>query len=259
MKILRRMNQSNKEIHEFAFYADITKNVVLLKELDIFELTNKELYHRIIKILRLDVDDIFILFDSKVHIQCTINAISKDKIILKIDKILKNKKLAPDICWLLPLLKKEAFEDCLYTLTEMGAQEIQPFITRKSQQIASYLESDRVKNIMITAAEQSKQFILPHIRNVMPLDQIFKSVEIQNAGSKIFFDPHGLAFFDIIEILKKENPQKIICAIGPEGDLTESEKQLFRDNNFQFYKLTETVLRAKQAVVVATGVLRSLL
>lgn len=253
------MKHTNTEIHEFSIYSELVKNAVSLKALDIFEISNKEFYHRVIKILRLDVNDKIILFNSRFHIKCIIHKISKDGLELKIQKIFENRSLKPEIFWMLPLLKKEAFEDCLYTLTEMGAQEIQPIITRKSQQLAPYLESDRVKNIMITAAEQSKQFILPNVRNPETLDKIFKSLEETAKGSKIFFDPNGLNSSDIVENLKKEKSTKIICAIGPEGDLTETEKQLFKDNNFQFCKLTETVLRAKQAVVVATGILRSLL
>jgi len=253
------MKQSNTESHEFAFYTDITRNVALLKEQAIFEVPNKELYHRIIKVLRLRVNDSIILFNSTLNIRCAIHTINKDKFSLRVEQILHNKALTPQICWILPLLKKEAFEDCLYTLTEMGIQEIQPVITRKSQQIAPYLESDRANNIMITAAEQSKQFILPKIHNVEPLDKIFQSLELEEPGSKIFFDPEGLPFFDVVTNLKQTNTTKIICAIGPEGDLTESEKQLFKSYNFQFCKLTETVLRAKQAVSVASGIVRALL
>jgi len=253
------MTLSNSESHEFAFYTDITRNVSLLKKLDTFEVPNKELYHRIIKVLRLRVDDAIILFNSTLNIRCTIHTIGKDKFSLRVEEILHNKRLTPQICWLVPLLKKEAFEDCLYTLTEMGIQEIQPVITRKSNQTAPYLESDRAKNIMITAAEQSKQFILPQIHTVEPLEKIVKSLELEDVGSKIFFDPTGLPFFDVITNLKQTNAAKIICAIGPEGDLTESEKQLFKANNFQFCKLTETVLRAKQAVAVASGIVRAML
>lgn len=256
MKTLK-MKQSNKEIHEFAFYTDITRNVSLLKERDTFEVCNSELYHRIIKVLRLRADDVIVLFNSTLNIRCTIHAIYKDKFTLKVEQINNNKGLKPYICWILPLLKKEAFEDCLYTLTEMGIQEIQPVITRKSQQVASYLESGRAQNIMVTAAEQSKQFILPHLHNALPIDKVLN--QTLDAGPKLFFDPAGLKFFDVINNLKQDNANKITCAIGPEGDLTASEKQLFKDKNFQFCKLTETVLRAKQAVSVASGVLRTLL
>jgi len=47
--------------------------------------------------------------------------------------------------------------------------------------------------------------------------------------------------------------------IGPEGDLTAQEKELLKERGVQFLRLTPTILRAQQAVVVAMGIFRSLL
>jgi len=253
------MKETNRENHEFAIYTEITNNIAILQTLDTLEISNKELYNRIIKVLRIRIEDSIIFFNETFNVRCLISSINKDRFSIKVKQICRNKKLLPTMFWLLPLLKKEAFEDCLYTLTEMGAQEIQPIITSKSQQIASYLESYRLKNIMITAAEQSKQFILPHILNVQPLEKALEMMKLKTVKSKFFFDPVGSHISNVIKNLNQKESISFICAIGPEGDLTRAEKQLLKDYNFEFIKLTETVLRAKQAVAVATGIFRSLL
>ena len=43
--------------------------------------------------------------------------------------------------------------------------------------------------------------------------------------------------------------------IGPEGDLTMQEKDLLKERDVQFLRLTPTVLRAQQAVAVSMGIL----
>ena len=45
--------------------------------------------------------------------------------------------------------------------------------------------------------------------------------------------------------------------VGPEGDLTQEEKDYLKQQGFVFCRLTPTVLRARQAVALGLGILRS--
>jgi len=45
---------------------------------------------------------------------------------------------------------------------------------------------------------------------------------------------------------------------GPEGGLTKQEEDLLKENDFEFYVLTPTVLRSVEAVAVGLGSVRSI-
>ncbi len=127
---------------------------------------------------------------------------------------------------MLPLLKREAFESALYTLCEMGATSIQPLITQKSR----------------TNWDSEKDFarVLTTMRAA--------------AGTKIFFDPAGMPLKQMLS-LPMTGP--LYGCVGPEGGLTPEEKEHLKALGFVFCRLTPTVLRARQAVAVGLGILRS--
>ncbi len=76
---------------------------------------------------------------------------------------------------------------------------------------------------------------------------------------KIYFDPTGESLSDIIARVKKISPTSIIVMVGPEGDLTDQEKEQLRQEKFLFCALTPTVLRSSQAIALGSGIIRSTL
>jgi RsmE family RNA methyltransferase len=50
-----------------------------------------------------------------------------------------------------------------------------------------------------------------------------------------------------------------VLFVGPEGDLTDQEKVLLKQNGFIFCALTPTILRACEAIALGAGVVRSIL
>lgn len=213
-----------------------------------------QLIHRIYSILRLKENERVILFNETHYALVLLKKISPRELILYFEEIQPHVSLDPSVTWWLPLLKKEAFEQALYTLTEMGAQSIIPIRTQKSShKWGTSKEYDRARAIMIAAAEQSKQFLIPKLEPVQELLQCKADSEV-----KVFFDASGKPF---IQSLKEQNisTQSIIACSGPEGDLTTDEKNYLKMQGFVFCKLTKTVLRAQQAVALGLGILRTVL
>ncbi len=245
------------DTHEFAFYTDSLRTIDTEFRLEIFPLEDTEVIHRIVHVLRLEKGTSIILFDAQYHMRATIATIDRRSITLRVEKIDTNKPLNPEIHWLLPLLKRDAFEEALYSLTELGATSIQPLLTQKTTRFWSgEKESVRSQKIISAAAEQSKQFSLPHLEPIISLELwLLKSQKPQT--TKIFFDPAGKHLKEIVALCEKQHA--LIACAGPEGDLTYEEKRLLEDQGFLFCALTPTVLRAQQAVAVGLGALRSLL
>ncbi len=245
--------------HQFAFYTEyvslLHKNAahssVLLQDLD--------LVHRIATILRLEKGEEVVLFDAHHHCPATITVIDpRRSILVDLHEINENKRLSPTVEWLLPLLKREAFEESLYTLAELGATSIQPVFTHKTNRFWSEKDEVRCKKILIAAAEQSKQYALPQIQPILPLD-----IWLMKAQSpltiKIFFDPQGIRLRETFALIEHQKLHHIIALAGPEGDLTYEEKLMVTDQGFIFCALTPTVLRAQQAIAVGLGAMRSML
>lgn len=249
-------------IHEFSFFAPFVENIVKYKSnIDSHEINDIELAHRLGNVLRLEKGNLVTFFDTNFYIKTTIlNINPKKSISFEVLNIEKNQILEPNITWILPILKREAFEEALYSLTALGVQKIQPIYSQKTQKlIANEKDQTRYKKIIISAAEQSKQFILPQLFPAIPFEIYTKQINIKNDNQKIFFDYNGESFFPIISHLKQEKTKDLIIISGPEGDFTNNEKNILSQLDFKFCALTKTILRAEQAVSIGCGIIRSLL
>lgn len=259
-KKVHKVMKAYDTTHQFAFYSNSVKDICCQPRVDVYHITESELVYRLTSVLRIERGDRIILFDSSHHISATIvQADAKKSVAIQIHEIAANKQLTPTIQWLLPLLKREAFEEALYTLTELGVQSIQPLLTQKTIRFfGGDREISRCQKILKAAAEQSKQFILPLLQPIIPLD-IWLMKSVPPSTTKIFFDPSGLPLKEVLGLIERQKSAEIIACAGPEGDLTYEEKLKLNDQGFIFCALTPTILRAQQAVAVGLGSLRSLL
>jgi 16S rRNA (uracil1498-N3)-methyltransferase len=201
---------------------------------------------RFTNVLRLRPGDDLILFDEQNNAHAVLESASKKEASFSIQDSTANKQIEPAIRIALPLLKKDAFAEAIYNITELGGTEIQLLDTEKAQRSwGGDKEMERLKRITIAAAEQSKNFAMPTILPPISLEQL-----LQQEGSFLFCDVHGKSISELVQI----GPTTII--IGPEGDLSDSEKDLLNKHNVEFYRLTPTILRSVQAVTLALGYLR---
>lgn len=237
--------------HEFALYVSDFPSVELKKGV-VVEFHEPEFVHRVSRVLRLDVDDNVILFNAAYHLSVVIKKISKNGILVELESVGHNKVFKPYITLLLPLLKREALEQAIYSAVELGVNKIQLLITEKVQRHWQPKELDRLKHIMIAAAEQSKCFAIPQMVEPILL------VDLPLSGRIIFFDPEGEALADVLtKNIGQGSADSFTVIIGPEGDLTESEKFYLQKQQALFVRLTPTILRAQQAVALGVGILRS--
>lgn len=217
----------------------------------VINLQHEALVHRISKVLRLEVEDVLVLFDQHQHAQVIIQKINKKEISILIESVQLNVVHKPDVTVLLPLLKKDALEESVYVLCELGINKIQLIVTQKSrQQLMNPKEFERLSSIIIAAAEQSKNYAMLQLLPVMPLSVALK---VSSNACKLVLDPVGVSFFSLKP--KLEN-QSVVLLVGPEGGLTDQEVQTVQQYNFQTCALTPTILKAVQAVTLGAGMLR---
>ena len=240
--------QKERDQHTFAlFYNDLydTKDLCI---------TDQELIHRISRVLRLQKDDTFIIFNGKIQADAIIQSIDKKGIDISLTNITTSIPYKPLITFMLPLLKKEAFEQAVYNLVSCGITDIQPFITQKSHRGSfSPSELDRLERIRIEAAQVSKNFAYTQLQPILSFQESLGKI----SGNGLFFDPVGISFQEAVKSINVQQP--ITLLIGPEGDLTFEEKRQLQKVGFVFCKLTPTILKAEQAALLAAGMMRSLL
>lgn len=249
-------NLYNRQTHLFAFYhQDFSGKIAQRSSGQEILIVDADLTHRLTSVLRLAVGEQLILFDRTMHAIVTIHAIVKHKsLVFILDEKHKNFIWQPAVEFLLPLLKRESLETALYSLSELGITTIRLVITQKSQQKWTSKDHERAQKIIIAASEQSKNFAFPELIQPVPLKQALQDIPDTH---KIFFDPAGKLLKE--QLATYTTATSCMLAIGPEGDLTADEKEMFKESRFEFIALTPTVLRSSQAAALGAGIMRSLI
>lgn len=244
------VKQSN-QTHLFSLYvSDLIQESWKLESSVIIQDT--DLIHRMVKVLRFVVDDRLILFNKTLHVDVVIQQISKKNITIKIKLLQNHQEILPQVSFFLPLLKKEALEQAVYSLCELGINQIRLVVTQKSrQQLMGSKEFQRLENIVIAAAEQSKNYALSELLLPISFEKMMQNSIHQKFN--ILFDPAGESFFALREKIKL---QSVGLLVGPEAGLTNQELHMAKEHNFYFCVLTPTILKAVQAVALGAGLMR---
>ena len=152
------------------------------------------------------------------------------------------------------LLKPEPFSFSIQKSTELGVGSITPLrsertvvkINEKSQS----LRLSRWKKIAINACEQCGEDWLPEISNIQSLRNWCAQVK---AETKIVLYPKAEQGLSQISF-----GNSLAMAIGPEGDFTPEEIDLFEENGFIPVTIGTRVLRAETAVISSLSAVRTL-
>lgn len=243
--------------HEFAFYLSHLSALVYATHHDVgLTISDTTLVTRIGSVLRLKVGETIIIFDNTMYVRCVIRDMQKKILQVEIVEKKMHAALKPDIICLLPLLKRDDLELALYAAVELGATTVRLVTTQKVQRTwGGDKEMGRLRRVMIAAAEQSKNFMIPEVHEPVALAEALQCT--RSIASKIFFDAEGDQLMH--QQFLTQRLGAVLMIVGPEGDLTTEEKELLRQSKFVFCSLTPTVLRSVTAFGLGLGLLRSLL
>jgi 16S rRNA (uracil1498-N3)-methyltransferase len=248
----------SKDKHIFAiYYSGISGLPDLHSNQEFFTFKNCEIYDRIIKVLRLQARDEVIFFDENINVLLKIDNLVKNKEITGgIVNIRKNVVFSPQIILYQCLTNKSDFEDIIYMASQMGVSKIIPVLSQKSC-CKWYCDKsqERLLKIAVSAAEQSKSFIIPKLCKPQKLKDIVERFDSKNAETRIYFDFGGQPIAENVHDLWS-NKESIIVLFGPEGGLSNMENEFLVSHGFIDYSLFKTVLRSKEAVAVGLGFIR---
>jgi 16S rRNA (uracil1498-N3)-methyltransferase len=112
---------------------------------------------------------------------------------------------------------------------------------------------ERWNNIAIAAAKQCRRVFLPQIGKAAALVEAVEILKKNYPQAQLFF---GSLSENSKPVLQCGFAGKdVIAFVGPEGGLTDEEKNLLRENDAQEVRLTDTILRVETAAMAFAAVL----
>lgn len=127
-------------------------------------------------------------------------------------------------------------------LTEIGIFELIPLISERTA--FPKMKTDSLRSSMISALKQcggSTDVVLSDTISFIEL------LGLKGFDRKFYADMNG------IKLTENELKGKILAVVGPEGGLTENEKDQLSKNGFSALRLNKRVLRAETAAIITAS------
>ena len=145
------------------------------------------------------------------------------------------------------LIKKDRFEWLLEKAVECGALSITPLLLDRC--LKKTLNLERSQKIVRTAAKQCGRSLFPKLNEPTSLDNYLNdksdlTVCLQSEGET-----------SLTTWQRKKSPNKVSVLIGPEGDFSENEMNVIRDNNINIVSLGNRRLRTETAAITALNII----
>ena len=218
-------------------------------------ITDKEAVKKITKVLRLQVGDVFVIFDSngeeyEVRIQ---ELKSKQVLCSLVSRLNIDRELPVEINLYQSLLKKDKFEWLCQKVTEIGVKRIIPVISENC--VVKDLNSNKAKRyqkIIEEATAQSGGKIPTAFYKIKNFEEVILGLKQNELNLIAHEDERQNKLFDI---LNEKRVNKINILIGPEGGFSQDEINLALRNSVVPVSLGKRILRAETAAILASGLI----
>lgn len=218
------------------------------------ELEGTEAHH--LAVLRLNPGDKVELFDGAGALAtAVISGIRKNVVSLALESVRRTAlPKSRRIIIAVSVPKGLRFDWLIEKLTELGVDRICPVIFERTvRQPANPKALDRWLNLAISAAKQCKRLFLPQIDPPTNLHDCLESIKKDTPNCRIIA---GAAPGDYPTLASQQFGQSdVVAFIGPEGGLTENEKSFLKNQDAQFVRLSDTILRTETAAISCAAVL----
>ena len=164
---------------------------------------------------------------------------------------------APDLLYMFAPLKHARLDYMVQKAVEMGAGQLRPVFTQRTQ--SARVNLDRMRANVIEAAEQCGILALPTVLDEADLPTALAVLEPKRL---LVFCDEAAPVANPIAALEplRNNKARIAVIVGPEGGFTDEERARVaaRENSVRV-SLGQRILRADTAAVAALAVVQSVL
>ena len=202
---------------------------------------NKSQSHYLTKVMRMNENEVFSLFNNNGEWVAKILRISKSIVEFKVIKKLRQKEKIKELWLAFSPIKSNYQNFMIQKATELGITKFLPIIFDRT--VVRKINKERLEKIIIEASEQSNRINVPLIKSPQTLDVFLK----KNSMDLIFTDLNSNNF----KVDKLKLTDKPVCIIiGPEGDFSEPERdKILSFKGVQSIKINENILRSETAVI----------
>ncbi len=201
-----------------------------------------DLIHQWKNVFRMHEGDEVILFNtSNEEYICALETIDRKSATLRVRSTAHGARAQRPLILCAALVKKDNFDLILQKATELGATEIIPIISERSEKKG--LNKERAERILIEASEQCGRTDIPKVH--IPTDFEHALDELPSNTAIIGFDPTGTNFDP--QIFTRD---ELALFIGPEGGWAEHEIDALQSRG-KLIQLPTFVLRAETAAIAA--------
>lgn len=223
--------------------------------------------HYLTRVLRLAAGDPVRVFNGRHgEFDASLAASTKNSATLKLAARVREQKAVPDLWLLFAPLKKARTDFLVEKAVELGAAELRPVITERSD--ADVVRTDRLHRIAVEAAEQTERLDVPTVQEAAklsaaiaawdPARALIYADEAGDEGEKPWGGDAGRAR-PMAEAVTELAGKPAAILIGPEGGFSPGERKRLRELSFvKPVGLGPRILRAETAAVAALTLYQSL-
>ena len=206
---------------------------------------DKSQSHYLTKVMRINENEVFSLFNNNGEWVAKILRISKSIVEFKVIKKIRQKEKIKELWLAFSPIKSNYQNFMIQKATELGVTKFIPIIFERT--IVRKINKERFEKIVIEASEQSNRINVPLIEPTQNLDNLLK-----NSMDLIFTDLNSTN----TKLDKSKFTNKPVCIIiGPEGDFSEAEREkILSFRGVQPFKINENILRSETAVISAISI-----
>tara|TARA_B100000287_G_scaffold151821_1_gene143563 strand:+ start:13 stop:714 length:702 start_codon:yes stop_codon:yes gene_type:complete len=201
---------------------------------------DKSQSHYLTKVMRMNIDKNFSLFNQNGEWEAKINKITKGIVEFSITKKIRSNNNDKEIWLAFAPIKLNYLNLMIQKATELGVTRFIPILTERT--IVRKINEKRLNKIIVEASEQSNRLKVPKLEEIVKLDNFLK-----------FNQKTNIIFGDLNTNNNKftiNNTEPLCILIGPEGDFTTKEREkILRLKNIISLKINENILRAETAAI----------
>jgi len=246
-----------------------TKHTFFCENIDTGALSEEESHHAS-RVLRLKQSDLITVINGN-GTMCVAEIIelSKKNLHFKVIESHFEEDTLPQVhIAIAPTKSNDRFEYFLEKVTELGVSEITPLLCSNSER--KNIKLERFEKIIMSATKQSGNLYLPKMNTLTKFPDFLAGLNTQTnyyiAHCEDNLEKNELK--DLVKNSKKEknelkdlvkNSKNVCILIGPEGDFTNEEITLAKENKIIPVGLGKTRLRTETAGVIACHTIKLIL
>ena len=227
-------------------------------EKGVLKVEGEEVKH-IRKVLRLKAGDEITVFDGLgKEFEGTIVEEGLSSVVIRIQNVYSSKRDSPlEVTLAQSLLKGEKMDYLIQKATELGIQEIIPFLSSRSVPLLEkprrLKRHHRWERIAIEASKQCGRGVVPKIESLQDYSDMLRMAS-PNTLRLILWEREGIKLKEILERSKER--KKIFFIIGPEGGFSQGEVEEAKRAEFIPVTLGRRILRAETASLCFLSILQ---